>query len=333
MTSGSGWKNTKGSRGEVLCRAGRKDLTLAELRVQMLPPLARMVAAMCDWGPNSANGSLGDVRYMILDFAATARRVFYVQILTEPGDPVFAEAVSGARSAPVRAFMTPARRSALTGFGFRVGGKARNFQKIVDVPGPAAARNLADELLRILFEVYEYRGRQSLRVQRKSYSRCAAGRILESITIDDVRKMTAAAGLQVRPVDPADYPAGKERRQAERVLRVEKPFGFLIQMCAPTDGTEASFGGVCFLAAFGGTPHVTDALLVEITRQTPFARFHRDEDGDVVMRYELLVAGATEDYYRSNLRMWLQVWLEASKQLAPDFQVKPGAPSASEVLH
>jgi hypothetical protein len=309
------WTDTTADDGDVLIAPGRRNVTLDEVRDRALQPLARMIASMCDWGAAGADGRIGDVRFLAANFALSDNLGFYVQILTEPGEPVLAEAVSGALHQPIRAFMTPTRRKALASLGYRVGGGARNFQKEWRVTDPAAASGLAAELLGILFEVYGYRGRQPLRVSRHSDARSHTGAVLSAVTVDDVRKMAAGVGITAAPFVPAGIPARDRRSGAARLLRVSEPFSFYLEMCAPTRRCKGWFHGVGFRAGFGGTSRVPDARLVEIAGQVPFARLHRDSDGDVLLFWDLALTGATQEYFTGALKEWLWLWMKVSTLL------------------
>jgi hypothetical protein len=326
------WTETVGDEsGEALCQAGTRDLTLAELRARALRPLTGMIAAMCDWGAQGENGRVGDVRFLILEFAASPERLFYVQILTEPGDPVLTEAVSGASTPAVRAFMTRPRRRALAASGFRVGGSARNFQKTVHVSNDASARRLADQLLCVLYEVYDYRGRQALMVHRHSDARYESGAVFTTVTIDDVRRMTTDAGLVARRPDPAASKAGRDRRDAARLLIVDEPFGFVIELCDPSDQCRGHYRGVSLVTGFGGTAHLADRDILEMSGKVPFAHLSRDADGDILVRSETILAGATPGHYREYLTMWLSIWSKMADLIKPHRRRRKGRP-ASEPL-
>jgi hypothetical protein len=309
------WSDTKTADGDVLVAPHRRDLTSEELRARALGPLTRMISAMCDWGPDGG-GRVGDVRFGILDVSVSEDLTFYVQFLTEPGEPVLVEAVSGALHPPIRAFLTPDRRRALTALGYRVGGGARNFQKEWRVTGPAAARGLAGELLGILFETYGYRGRQALRAHRQSDARTEPGAVFSTVTLSDARKMVEAAGLAPAPADLPHAPAHVRRRAAARMLFVQQPYAFYVEMCAPDRHCRGRFLGVGLRAAFAGTAHVPDARLIDIGGALPFVRLYRDAERDVLVCLDLPLRGATAEYFQESLQRWLWVLMKVSTSLA-----------------
>lgn len=321
MTKRLAWK---AADNEVLCGAGRRDLTIEAFRERTLGPLSRMVTAMCDWGPGRGHGRVGDVRFLILDFTARAGLAFYVQILSEPGEPVLAEAASGAwQNRRCRAYMTPARRAIMRRLGYRVGGQARNFRKHWHVPDRAAARSLAEELLRLLHEVYGYRGRQPLLVTRASDARSEPTQAFLGVGVDDVRKMTAAAGVSVRAMEVPAGATRATRKEVARMLTVDAPFPFMITLCGTSAHAAHLFEGVRFQTAVDGTGHVADSRIVAAAAGSPFVRLYRDGDGDVVLSWELVLVGASEQHYRLGLQRWVESCAQAIRSLQAERAERP----------
>ena len=224
----SEWIETDEPDGEPLFPGGITAVAPDAIRKHALPRLTRMVSAMCSWGTMGEDCFLGDVRFMIIDFEASPDGLLYVQILNEPGEPVLAEAVSPAWHPELRDRIGRAERLALRAMGYRVGGRARNFQKERVVDGEEAARALAVELLDVLIDVFGYRGRHPLIVHRHSDARYVVDRVFGGICASDVRQMLATAGCEVADPAPGRLPAGITRGFRERVLIVERPFPFSV---------------------------------------------------------------------------------------------------------
>jgi hypothetical protein len=308
------WRSTTGL-GDVLVAARKRDVTLDELRRQALGPLTRALSAMRRWGRDGASGRIGDVRSLAVTFEPAAGVAFYVRVQTGPGDPLLVEAVSGAQSAPVRAWLSSDGRRALRALGYRPGGTARDFQKAWTADTTATARALAGEMLQVLFDVYGYRGRQSLRLRRESSARHEAGRVFTAVSSDDVRKMAAAMGVSLEPPDTSGLPPRLRRRASRRLLRAADPFVFYVEMCAPDRRSKELFNGIGFRAAFAGTSQVTDTRLVTLAGEIPFSRLERDPDGDVLVCFDLALTGASEAYFHRALATWLWILSRVTDRL------------------
>ena len=318
------WVETEKNAPDELVAAGRRNLTLDEVRKLALRPLMRMIESMCDWGDGGAGQRVGESRFLIVDFHRSSQLGFYVQLYTEPADLVLAEAVSGALHKPIKAFMTAERRQALASLGYKTGGAAKNFQKEFNPKAPAAVRALADEVLALLFNVYGYRGRQPLRVFRHSDSWVRPASVFDHVTLDDVRKMAASAGVTVGPVDPKRIDPRDRKHALTHMLRVEQPFGFFLEMCAPDDRCKDWFQGVGFRAGFAGTAHVPDARIVEIAGSVPFVRLHRDAEGDVLVFWDMALKDTTEAYFKDALQTWFWLWMKVSTMLDGEPGTKRG---------
>ncbi len=137
------------------------------------------------------------------------------------------------------------------------------------------------------------------------------------VNLGDVRKLTESAGLVARRPDPLSSTPGRERREAARILIVEEPFRFVIELCDPSDRRSGTYRGVSFLTAIDGTGHVKDRDILEISETLPFAHLCRDQDGDIMIKSELILAGTSEAHYREFLDVWLRVWLQTAALARP----------------
>jgi hypothetical protein len=195
-------KRTTGVERSTLVAATRRTLTADETRARIIHAVEAVVSRTCRWGTPVDDWAVGDHRFLILDFCPAKGAGLYVQLWTEPDEPVLVEVCSGAWTPPARKYVRGPQRAALRSLGCEVGGQARNFQKQWTVRNPRDVRALARELVDILVDVFGYRGRQPLAMNYCAEGRSREGQVFEGLVVDDVKRMLAMAGLRAQLREP-----------------------------------------------------------------------------------------------------------------------------------
>jgi hypothetical protein len=154
---------------DVLLRPSPKDRPRAALRGALLPRLREVLASVCLWAADSA---IGDHAFCVLSYNPRRNVQVYLQLWSEPDDVVMWEVSSGNWHEPTKAYMRDARSDAVRRTGFRIGGRARNFQRQLQVETPEHVDALAEAVVDLHLRVD---CRQRLGVVRRQPAR-AAGR-------------------------------------------------------------------------------------------------------------------------------------------------------------
>jgi hypothetical protein len=304
---------------ELVPRAAR-PLTPDETRAHAIGRVAAVVARTCGWGEPFEDWGVGDYRFLVLDFGPRKDVSLYVQIWTEPGEPVLIEVCSGAWNPTARPYVQAPQRAALRKLGYKVGGRARNYQKHWTLSPQADARVLADELLSILIDVLGYRGQRPLGMVYCSEGRTEAGRVFPALAIDDVKRMLGMAGCQVVDAEPAGpvSPAVKQR-----LIHVAAPFPFVVEMRGQASKTPATYEATRLITPLGAGRGLPPELLEQLVRECPFGRVFRDEDGDLLFVADLVVAGTTVRWFLMAFNVWRRMRERAAEMLA--FSLTPPA--------
>ena len=293
-----------GQRSHVLVPRAAEKLSADDARAHIVGPVAAVVARTCEWGGLPEEWEVGDYRFLVLDFCPRKDVGLYVQIWTEPGEPVLIEACSGAWNPTARPYVQAPQRAALRKLGYRVAGQARNYQKYWTLSPLADARALAGELASILVDVFGYRGRHPLEMAFCSDSRTTTARVFPALAIDDVKRMLGMAGCRVVDAEPAGRVKPDVRR---RLIHVDEPFPMVVEMRGQAGKTPATYEAmrlVTPLPAGRGLPQDALELLV---RECPFGRTFRDDDGDLLFIADLVVVGTTVRWFLTALRVWMHM--------------------------
>jgi hypothetical protein len=296
---------------ELVPRATRR-LTLDETRELAIDRVAAVVAQTCEWGEPFADWDVGDYRFLVLDFSPKKDVGLYVQIWTEPGEPVLIEACSGAWNPTARPYVKAPQRAALRKLGYRVGGQARNYQKYWTLSPLADARALADELLSILVEVFAYRGQRPLDMTYCSEGRTKDGKVFPALAIDDVKRMLGMAGCQVVEAEPAGpvSPAVKQR-----LIHVAEPFPFVVEMRGQATKTPATYEAMRLVTPLPAGRGLSPEDMESMVRECPFGRVFRDEEGDLLFIEDLVVTGTTVLWFLTTIRVWARMRQRAVEML------------------
>jgi hypothetical protein len=305
---------------ELVPPAGRR-LTAEAARAAALDRVAAVVARTCEWGEPGTDWDVGDHRFLVLDFSPKKDVGLYVQLWTEPGDAVLIEASSGAWNPPTRPYVQAPQRAALRKRGFRVGGRARNYQKYWTLTPAADARALAEELVFILVDVFGYRAQVPLEMTYCAGARTVEGRLFPALAVDDVKRMLGMAGCRVVDAEPIGPVTPDVRR---RLIHVAEPFPMVVEMRGQATKTPATFEAMRLVTVLPAGRGLPPDALESIVRECPFARTFRDQDGDLLFIADLVAAGTSVQWFLMALRVWMHMRDRAVGML--QFALSPAAP-------
>lgn len=312
-----------GQTSQVLVPRAAKALSAGDARARIVGRVAAVVARACEWGGFAEDWDVGDYRFLVLDFSPRRNVGLYVQIWTEPGEPVLIEACSGAWNPAARPYVRSRQRAALRKLGYRVDGQARNYQKCWTLSPLADAGALAGELASILVDVFGYRGRHPLEMTYCSDSRTTAARAFPAVAIDDVKRMLGMAGCRVVDAEPAG-PAGPSVRR--RLVHVAEPFPFVVEMRGQAAKAPPRYEAMRLITALPAGRGLPPALLEHLVRECPFGRVFRDHEGDLLFVADFVVAGTTVQWFFTALKVWMHMRRRAADMLR--LALAPAAPRA-----
>jgi len=315
---------TDGIERSVLVASTRRKLTPDDIRERAIPEVEAVVSEACRWGALGDDWTVGDHRFLILEFYPAKGDGLYVQLWTEPDEPVLVEACSGAWTPPARKYIRAPQRAALRALGYEIGGRARNFEKRWTVASPRDASALARELVDVLVDVFGYRGRQPLGMKYFAGGRTNREPVFNGLVVDDVKRMLAIAGMTAhapgRPpraefaggVDSLPQPGGEPsstslavpRGLRRRLLEVDKPFPFLIEMALKAKAGPQTYNGLRLISGIDSGAGLSDADIVSINNQMYCGRIQRDSLGQVVFMQELWLGGITVGWFVSMMKSW-----------------------------
>jgi len=302
---------SNGREEHVLVPSAGKRLPAAEARASAIDRVAAVVARTCEWD-DPLSYHVGDYRFLALAFTLRKDIGFYVQIWSEPGDPVLIEACSGAWNPAARPYVGPPQRAALRKLGYKVGGRARNYQKEWVLSPTSDARALAEELLTILVEVFGYRGQRPLTMAYGSAGRSEAGQLFPALGIDDVKRMLRMADCQVVEAEPAGPVSPAVKR---RLVHVAQPFPFVVEMRGQASRTPETFEAMRLVTLLPAGRGLPPGHLEALVRECPFGRTFRDEEGDLLFIGDFVVTGTTVRWFLTTVSVWMRMRQRAVEML------------------
>jgi hypothetical protein len=162
-------------------------MTQQELHSELDCLVSEWVAAACVW--SNANLSLGDFRFVIFSTEVAPETEVFVQLWSEPLEPVSWEVSSGHWDPPAGKWLAGARSDRISAFGFEIGGRAENFQKEVLIQSQADVTSVALTIIDILYAGFDYRGTARLDARICYESRAKSRPVVVSCTPEDVGKV------------------------------------------------------------------------------------------------------------------------------------------------
>jgi hypothetical protein len=163
-----------------------------------LPVVTARIWSACCWaGDFGEYWKIGDYNYLVLSVEPGEDTSLYVQYWSEPMESVQVEVCSGERNPGALRHMGPRQREQVAAMGYAIGGAASNFGKEIRVRTAADAGAVAEEALRILFDVFGYRGQWSLEAEWCQGERADHDAVHSSLTLEDFAKVAAHVGFDV----------------------------------------------------------------------------------------------------------------------------------------
>lgn len=131
------------------------------------PVITARIWSTCCWsGDFDRSWKIGDFNYLVLSVEPDEDTSLYVQYWSEPLEDVCAEVCSGEWNPGALQHVWHRHREQIAAMAYAIGGAAKNFRKEIPVETSADARAAAEEALRILFDVFGYRGQWAFALAR-----------------------------------------------------------------------------------------------------------------------------------------------------------------------
>jgi hypothetical protein len=179
-----------------------KPLTRSQLHEALDQKIGKWVRNTCTWRPG---WHIGDYRLVVFDIQIDTNVSVYVQLWSEPLEPVLCEVSSGKWNPPADVWLAGERSNRIRGLGFEIGGRADNFQREFPAKSLTDLRRLTRTIVDILYAGFDYTGMQPLRVVADAGSRTTPALTLNSVTPEDVAKAFAARSYSMQSkVDDED---------------------------------------------------------------------------------------------------------------------------------
>lgn len=185
-----------------------------DLHVAREPILRERIRATCTWDTLT----LGDYRFVIFSIDVAPATLVYVQFWSEPLAPVVWEVSSGKWEPPAAEPLSGERAARIKALGFTIGGDAENYQRTVEITTPADVASVAKQVVRILYDGFDYRGIQPI-VAKLVYEGRAEGKdTYDAFTVEDLSTVFAGLGYRIATWVPeeGDEPAPPKIRCRKR---------------------------------------------------------------------------------------------------------------------
>jgi hypothetical protein len=178
---------------EVIFRGTRRRMDRRDLHVALEPIVRRWIRAACTW----ENLAIGDYRFVIFSIEVAPETEVYVQFWSEPLEPVAWEVSSGKWNPPTDEWLAGERAARIEALGFTIGGNADNYHRIVEITTPAQVAAVAKQVVRILYDGFDYRGLQPVVAKLVHEGRSEMKATYEAFTPEDVSKVFSGLGYRV----------------------------------------------------------------------------------------------------------------------------------------
>jgi hypothetical protein len=268
--------------------------TLDALCDKLLPTVAARIWSTCCWSDRMGSGwKIGDYSFLVISIAPELGTELYLQFWSEPKEQVLFEVSSGEWSPPSIKYVQKRQREVLRSFGFEQGGRANNFQKVVGISNVGEAEDAAREVLRILFECFEFRGQWPLEFKGTRNGRAEHAPVHVSVTPDDVAKLLAEEGHSASVTTADGGPLVVLERKGRRFT-------------ARFDGKVAdnNLYTVVLLDTLV-TAVATDAVLIELNARFPGITVQMYGDRSVRLSMPLFISGGvTQRWILGAVHYW-----------------------------
>ena len=162
-----------------------------ELHLAIDHVVGEWVAAACIW---KEGWSLGDYRFVVFSVEVAPKTEVYVQLWSEPLEPVSWEVSSGRWNPPADEWLAGERSDRIAAFGFEIGGRAGNFSREVSIRSRADVTSVSRTIVDILYAGFDYRAGSELKAHISYQSRAELRPVLTSFTPEDVTKVFVRHG-------------------------------------------------------------------------------------------------------------------------------------------
>jgi hypothetical protein len=255
----------------------RSELAPAAVKAKCRRRLSRLVWQTADWRweDYGSGWKVGDYNFLILESTVAHDAILYAQLWSEPLEGVLFEVCSGEMNPGAKRFITDEVRSKLEALGFTIDKEeAANYRKEVGIGSPADAEVVANEMLHIFADVFEFRGRSPVTVRMVRGERAERAAVHKSLTPEDVKKV----------LDGAGYETFIHTFEAGPCIQAKRGGFNAAVTCDGREGNSNLYTEFD-LAAYVDVPNEEGLQEVaELTTKYRFVRISVDRDGDVMFR-------------------------------------------------
>jgi hypothetical protein len=205
-----------------------QEVTLEEIYQKDLPTLAARIWKTCRWAQRSSGvWKVGDYKFLVISVTPEPETTLYVQFWSEPEEEVVAEVCSGEWSPAAVKYVQQRQRQLIRSLGYDIGGRAKNFRKVISIRSAAEAEQVARETLQIFFECFDYRGQWPLQFEGVRGGRSENVPVYQSLTPEDFAKLLGGDGYSATVAGSEDGPLvlaqrGRRRFAARMLGRIPK---------------------------------------------------------------------------------------------------------------
>jgi hypothetical protein len=198
---------------DVIFSGRPAEMSPRELHVALGPALRAWIRAACTW----RQIAIGDHRSLSFSVSVAPDVQACVRFWSEPLEAVRWE-ISSAQKHPSTGQWLPAMPAdRLEAFGFTIGGDREHYHRSVALETPADVATVAGQVIDILYNAFDYRGRQPITATLVHEGRAELKATFEAFTAHDLSKVFTGLGFRVEP------PVVEDGDLAEpRVLRFRK---------------------------------------------------------------------------------------------------------------
>lgn len=289
---------------------GRRRYTLDQLERRCLPQLTAMVAGVTKWRPGDrgAQWKIGDCAVLIVETTVNDASL-YVQLLSEPLEPVLWEVCSGNWNPEAKPYIEGEPAARIVAMGFTPGGETQNFHKEVSVRNRGDAAAVARSILRVFYEAFGYRGATPLAVAAFREERASEAVVHTSFTIEDAQKLLVGLGFEATKAESAPTTLFCSRDGV--------PFMVTLDVPAPSRSLHECMD---FNALVGSAAEFADTGWInQLNQGSRVCRASIDEDGDVILSTGvILLGGVTEAYMANRINGWFHAVVQALQSKKPE---------------
>ena len=286
------------SRGETLDRiifpASRKPMDRRDLHVALEPILRAWIRAAVTWDTLA----IGDYRFVVFALDVAPETQLYVQLWSEPFEPVLWEVSSGRWNPPADEWLAGERAARIEAAGFTIGGNAENYHREVLVKTAADIAALAKAVVKIFYSAFDYRGTAPIVAKLVHEGRSETNETFDSMTPEDLAKVFQLLGFRTEEL------AEEDDQDGPTLLRCRKRGRDTVVELLDQVGEENLYGRLRFEAEVELPPDERERLL-----QDPAAPAGAEPFASVSVVHALS-GGVTLDWLMHRIQEWDAVLTE-----------------------